>query len=216
MFRPAFNSAKRSVLNAAQRQTGRRHNSSIPVQTGDAKWMLGAIAVTVPALGYLLSPPSKKAAAHKAVHNAASSAGLASEKDDDEHPTEIHGPDSRATEASQEQSQTAQSKRDQTASQPSKQAKSDPSSTNGDVYSKQEGLSNTETKHKVKATHVDGENPTAKASATVDPMAARGTEKEGRKNADSAEGQEEKEDVKDDEAPQDDEEPADAEENKEE
>lgn len=182
--------------------------------------MFGALAVTVPALGYLLSPPSKKATAHKAVHKAASSAGLANEKDDDEHPTEVHGPDSRATEASQEQTQTPQSKRDQTASQPSKQAKSDPSSTNADVFSKQEGLSNTETKHKVKAMHVDGENPTAKASATVDPMAARGKEKEGQKPGNSAQEQrsakeqEQKEDVEDDKAPEDDEAPADAEENK--
>ena len=204
MFRPAFNVARRSTIQASRNAT-KRFNSSTPKESGDTKWAIGAVAVTVPALGYLLSPPEKKAHAHKAVHQAASSTGIIEEKDEDEHATEIHGPDSRASAESQGNSQTPQEHRDQAARQPTKQAKSDPSASNGDVYSKQEGLSNTETKHHLSVVHTDGENPTAKASATVDPHRERGKEKEGRVKEDAPK----EDDAPKDDAPADDEAPKD-------
>lgn len=152
--------------------------------------MIASIAVTVPALGYLLAPPAQKAQAHKAVHAKAAEVGLTDkepEEAEDAIPDEHHGPDSRSQ--AKEQQQTPQSKRDQAKENTSTPARSGDDKAGredgatkpdgGDIGSKQSGLSNTETKHMVPAVIKEGENPSAKSSNTIEPRNSRGTEKDG-------------------------------------
>ncbi|CCG84591.1 protein of unknown function [Taphrina deformans PYCC 5710] len=187
MFRPLLQSAKRQAVNAA-RQT--RHSSSSASAGGDTRWMVASIAVTVPALGYLLAPPAQKAQAHKAVHAKAAEIGITDkepEEAEDDIPDEHHGPDSRSQ--AKEQKQSPQSKRDQAQENTSQSAVSGDEKAGredgatkpdgGDIGSKQSGLSNTETKHMVPAVIKEGENPSAKSSNTVEPRNSRGTEKDG-------------------------------------
>lgn len=188
MFRPLLQSARQNVVRAG-RQT-RFNSSSASAKGGDTRWMIASVAVTVPALGYLMAPPSQKAQAHKAVHVKAAEIGI-TDKDpqeaEDDIPDEHYGPDSRAKQKGQQQSPA--SKREQAKENTSGSAKSGDDKAGredgatkpdgGDIGSKQSGLSNTTTKHMVPATIVDGENPTAKSGNTIEPRNSRGTEKDG-------------------------------------
>lgn len=154
-----------------------------------------------------LSPPDKKAQAHKVAHVAAAHAGVSGktpEEAAESVPDEVHGPSSNASQEGK--SQTPESQRKQSADTAhlsnSESAKAGNASvdhqgkgkesgegrevgattpTGGDIGSKQSGLSNTQTKHMVPAVIKDGENPTAKSSNTVAPHNPRGQEKEGDK-----------------------------------
>ncbi|BFZ54137.1 hypothetical protein PYCC9005_001169 [Savitreella phatthalungensis] len=215
MFRPLINTARRTAVQASRRHASSSSHGEATIG-GDTKWLMGAVAVTVPSLAYLLSPPEKKASAHKAAHAAAASAGLhptasSAEEAAAKIPDAVHGPSSRTDREAQGTSQTPASQRDQAASQPgssnSGSAKAGnaitrlegerkdggegreagvTSPTGGDIGSKQSGLSNTQTKHMVPAVIKDGENPVAKSQNTIDPHAPRGQEKDGRKAASSS------------------------------
>lgn len=189
MFRPVLNSARRSAVNAV-RQTRYNSSSSSSGAGGDTRWMIASVAITIPALGYLLSPPEKKAQAHKKVHAAAAEVGITDVEPEEAEgaiPEVHHGPDSRSKQSGQQQS--PESKRTQAAENTTVKAKSGDDKpgredgatkpSGGDIGSKQSGLSNTETKHMVPAVIKEGENPTAKSSNTVEPRNSRGTEKDG-------------------------------------
>lgn len=193
MFRPLLRHARQTIPRAA-RQSSRFNSSHASGAAagggGDTIWALVSVGVTVPALGYLLAPPSQKAKAHKVVHAKAAEIGITDkepEEAEDDISDERNGPDSRAHQ--KEQQQSPESMRTQARDNTSGSAKSGDDKagredgatkpTGGDIQSKQSGLSNTETKHMVPAVHKDGENPTAKSGNTVEPRNSRGTEKDG-------------------------------------
>lgn len=152
--------------------------------------MIASVAITVPALGYLLAPPEKKGDAHKALHATAAQIGIKTEdpeEAEDAQPDERNGPDSRSPNS--EQQQSPESHRQQAAETTSGKARNgddkpgrEPGATNpdgGDIGSKQSGLSNTETKHMVPGVSKEGEGQSVKSSNTVEPRNARGSEKAG-------------------------------------
>ncbi|ORY86133.1 hypothetical protein BCR37DRAFT_205090 [Protomyces lactucae-debilis] len=213
MFRRSL-SATRQHLAAATKQTSRqsskRFNSSHAAgKSGDAKWALGAVAVTVPALAYLLAPPGKKADAHKAVHTAQAKVGLKTDEERDaaieKVGDEVHGPQSRSDPAKHEQAQS-QSDQAKTESGKSQSQAKENTVSSGDIKAKQSGISNTETKHKVDTVTKDGENPSAKSQETIDPTKPRGQEKKGpSKPAPKAEEEEDDDEEEDDEEDDDEE-----------
>lgn len=188
MFKPVLNAAKRAAVRTA-RQT--RLSSSKPsAASGDTRWAIASVAVTVPALGYLLAPPEKKGDAHKALHATAAKVGIKTEDPEEAveaQPDERNGPDSRSPNSEQQQSPA--SKREQSADTlAGKKVNGDdkegrePGATQpsgGDIGSKQSGLSNTETKHMVPGVQKEGEGQSVKSSNTIEPRNARGKEKDG-------------------------------------
>lgn len=200
MFRPVLNSARRTAVNAA-RQT-RFNSSSSSSAGGDTRWMIASAAITIPALGYLLAPPDKKAQVHKKAHAAAADVGLKEAEPEEAAaavPDEHHGPDSRSSHSEKEQS--PESKREQASkvSTPAKSGDDKPGRedgatkpSGGDIGSKQSGLSNTQTKHMVPAVIKEGENPSAKSGETIEPRNSRGTEKDGPSGDSSSSSQEDK------------------------
>lgn len=188
MFRPALNAAKRSAVRSARQI--RLNSSKASTAGGDTKWAIGSVAVTVPALAYLLAPPEKKGDAHKVLHATAAQVGIKTEdpeEAEDAQPDERNGPDSRSP--NPEQSQSPESKREQSASTVAgkdingdDKAGREPGATQpsgGEIGSKQSGLSNTETKHMVPGVQKEGQGQSVKSSNTIEPRNARGKEKAG-------------------------------------
>ncbi len=99
MFRQAVKLQLRRASQLGKRNATRRHASSSAASGGsDAKWLVFSVLITVPTLGYLLSPPSKKADVHKAIHKSAAIVGIheaTPEQIEETLPDEVAGPDSR-------------------------------------------------------------------------------------------------------------------------
>jgi hypothetical protein len=220
MFRSSLAAVARQTAKQATQQSGRRFNSSHAApKSGDAKWALSAVAVTVPALAYLLAPASKKADAHKAVHVAQAKVGLKTEEEAEdaikEIGDEVHGPESRSDPARLGKSQDPAEQAKQASKTSSKPNSNKEGLSSGDIKAKQGGISNTETKHKVSVVTKDGENPTAKSQETINPSAPRGKEKHGRSATPAKEEEEEEDDDEDEEEDEeDDDEEEEEEENK--